>query len=252
MPNLNNLTVQDLQWGTANWSGRGYIDGLIMQWVSGTALSVSSGAAFIESLSKNVPVATAISRSGLSLSASTWYHVYLYLNAGAADIDISTTAPASAYSGTARSKAGDASRRYIGSIKTDGSGNLFNFAMNGLRVNWYADIAVSGTMRILSAGVATTPTTISASAFVPVTSKLAALRFTSNDTGSPSRFSNSESGVTLPDDALLNLPTASPGLSSSEYCDFPLDSSQAMQYSMIGTPSGAGVFVDVCGYIFAR
>jgi hypothetical protein len=107
--------------------GRGYIDGLQMQWVSGTALTVSSGAAYIEGSAAVLNAPSAIPKTSLSLTASTWYHVYLYDNAGTPAVELVTTAPAAAYNGTARSKTGDTSRRYLGSVKTDSSGSIFNF-----------------------------------------------------------------------------------------------------------------------------
>jgi len=77
-----------------------------------------------------IQTASDISASSLSLSASTFYHVYAYLNSGTPTIEVVTTAPASPYKGTARSKTGDTSRRYIGSILTDASGYIFDFIHN--------------------------------------------------------------------------------------------------------------------------
>lgn len=249
MPNLANLPVADLQAGTANWSGQGYIDGLKMQWVSATALTVSSGAAFIPALNKCLPVPGAIAKTGLSLTASTWYHVYLWLNAGVPDIEIVTTAPAAAYNGTARAKTGDTSRRYIGSVLTDASGNIWNFAQNGLRINWYADIAEGMSIfRPLSAGTATTVTTISLSSLVPVSCRIAQLRFQNSDSAAPARFLNSDSGLSSPA-ALL---TISANTNGTAFVDFPLNSSQTLQYFLYGTPGGQGCFIDVLGYVYER
>ena len=95
-----------------------------MQWVSATAITVTSGSAFVPSLNKCLPVPNAIALTGLVLAASTFYHVYLYSNAGVPAIEVVTTAPASPYNGTARAKTGDTSRRYVGSVLTDASGNI--------------------------------------------------------------------------------------------------------------------------------
>lgn len=249
MPNLNNLTTQDLQWGTANWSGQGYIDGLKMVWNSATSISVISGAAFIPSLNKNLPSLATLTLSGLSLTASTWYHVYLYLNAGVPAIECVTTAPAAPYYGTARAKTGDTSRRYIGSVLTDASGNIWNFAQNGLRINWYVDIAGGTTVfRALAGGSATTLTPVSLSSLVPISCKLAQLRFQNIDTGAASRFSNSDTGLVAPA-ALLTIP---PNINGTAFVDFPLSASQGIQYFLNGTPGGQGCYIDVLGYVYER
>lgn len=103
----------------------GYIDGLKTTLVSGTALTITSGAAYIPSLNKVLYIPTDISKSGLTLAASTLYHIYLYVNAGTPDIELVTTTPSTPYNGIARTKTGDSSRRYVGSVLTDASSNLY-------------------------------------------------------------------------------------------------------------------------------
>ncbi|WP_414609303.1 hypothetical protein, partial [Stenotrophomonas pavanii] len=90
----------------------GYIDGLKMEWVSGTQIRFTSGSAYIPSLGRALALAAAVTKTP-TLAASTWYHAYLYSNAGTPDVEVTTTAPDTPYSGTARTKAGDTSRRYI-------------------------------------------------------------------------------------------------------------------------------------------
>jgi hypothetical protein len=103
---------------------KGYIDGLQMQWVSGTAVTVSSGTAYIPSLGNVLVANAAMALTGLSLTASTWYHLYLYSNAGTPAVECVTTAPV-LYYGTAYQKTGDNSRRYVGSVLAD---SLFTYA----------------------------------------------------------------------------------------------------------------------------
>ncbi len=91
----------------------GYIKGLKLTWVSGTALTVTSGAAYIPSLGRVIRLGANAAKAGLALAASTWYHVYLYLNAGVPDIEIVIAAPAAAYNGTARTKTGSLSSRGV-------------------------------------------------------------------------------------------------------------------------------------------
>lgn len=121
--------------GARLWTGKGHIDGLRLEWVSGTSLRVTSGMAYIESLGYAIDVPAAITKSSLSLTVSTWYHVYLFDNAGTPDIEIVTTAPAAAYSGTARSKAGDSSRRWLGRLRTDSAGSIRPFGARSCQVS---------------------------------------------------------------------------------------------------------------------
>lgn len=143
----------------------GYIEGLKMQWVSGTAITITSGAAYIPSLGRVVRSAAAIAKTALVLTASTWYHVYLYINAGAAAIEIVTTTPSAVYFGSARSKNADTSRRYLGSVRTDSAGNILQF-------KHFADVvtyALGSSNMVVNSGTATAVTDFDCSAFAPVT-----------------------------------------------------------------------------------
>lgn len=98
-----------------------HIEGLTPTWVSGTAISVSPGSAYIESLGIVLQVPNTLSLAGLSLSANAWFHIYLYSNAGTPALEMSATSPAAPFSSKARSKTGDTSRRYLGSMRTSNS-----------------------------------------------------------------------------------------------------------------------------------
>lgn len=251
MPNLANLPVADLQAGTANWSGQGYIDGLKMQWVSATALTVSSGAAFIPALNKCLPVPGAIAKTGLALTASTWYHVYLWLNAGVPDIEIVTTAPAAAYNGTARTKTGDTSRRYVGSVLTDASGNLWYFQHAGTRVSYGWGGAGASPQRPLSSGTATTASTVNLSVSIPVTATHATMRGTNADAAQGVRIANSSiPGATGSTGAGTNFLYAV-SAASNTVMETAVDSSQSILYWFIAAPTGS-FSLDVFGYNFER
>lgn len=150
-------------------TGVGYIDGLIIQWGGAKALTVTAGAAHIESSGLVKFADSPISLSGLTIAASTWYHVYFFDNSGSAAVEVVTTAPSSAYAGKARSKTGDSSRRYLGSIKSDSSGNLYpvRFLASG-KVQYLTSVAVAPFVLIAS-NVGNSSTNISASAIVPLT-----------------------------------------------------------------------------------
>lgn len=251
MPNLNNLTTQDKQWGAELWSSKGYIDGLTMQWVSGTALTVTTGTAYIESEQRLIPVTSAIAKTGLSLSASTWYHVYLYLNAGTPDIEIVTTAPASPYSGTARSKTGDTSRRYVGSVLTlTASADLMPFAHAGNRITWQIPPGVGtngAPLRVLSGGTATTPTAFSTRNGVPVTSFSTYCRITNTATAGTLRFDN-----VLTERVTGSFGVFSADLGQSVFLDMPTDATQQLTYKYVTAPSGGGAYCDIHGYLLDR
>lgn len=219
---------------------RGHIDGLLLVWVSNTALTVRTGSAHVQSLNRAIEATADIAKAGLVLTANTWYHVYLFLNAGAPDVEIVTTAPAAPYSGTARSKTGDTSRRYIGSIKTDASGFIQNFAQVGNEIRYRVGID-SAPFRVLSAGMATVATAVSLSAVVPETSRMAYLRYIADSTAAI-RLSSSDSA------ASYNYPGA-PG--SSSYIDIPVNVVQELTYFNASAPA-AGVYLDVAGYTFER
>lgn len=231
---------------TDNLLPAGYIDGLKMVWVSGTALTVTSGAAYIPGSGKVLRATSDIAKTGLSLSASTWYHVYLYDNSGTPDVEIVTTAPATAYNGTARAKTGDTSRRYVGSIKTDSGGNIFSFYHGSATgsVHYRIDLNTTG-FKIVSGGASTTDATVSASGVVPVTCR-ALLAFAENNvTGSATvLIGNSDGGSPLSTHILAFIR----GLRTL-YGEIQLTSAQSFTYVV----AGGGIFDCYCaGYRYER
>jgi hypothetical protein len=216
---------------TDNLLPSGYIDGLKMVWVSGTALTVTTGSAYIPSLGKVIRATSDIAKTGLTLTASTWYHVYLYDNAGTPDVEIVTAAPAAPYNGTARAKTGDTSRRYVGSVKTDASGNIFGFTHDAtVGLVHYRDLSTTG-FRIVAIGAATTDTTVSASSVVPITSRTM-LSFSEN---------NAASGIAFIGNADAGAPTTSHTMafiraSRTLYGEIVLTSIQSFTY-MVTSPA---------------
>lgn len=225
----------------------GYIDGLQMRMASSTSLTVTSGVAYIEDAGTVLRSSAPITKTGLSaLTASAWYHVYLFDNAGTPDIEVVTTAPAAAYNGTARSKTGDASRRYIGSVKTNSSGNVINFWQSGTTVSYVVNIGSGAPpFRILSGGTATSLTTVSASGIIPLTATLVQASFIDTSTSggflcvSPGNYTG-PAGVVV-----LNHATKMNSLAST-------DGSQAFVYQYASAPSGGAAYIDVFGYVFER
>lgn len=152
-------------------AGSGYIEGLIPLWVTATEINITAGSAYIPSLGRNIS-APAVNLSGLVLSANTWYYLYLYDLAGVATYELVTTAPSAPYTGTARTKAGVNSRRFISALRT-GSSALRPFLWAADYVN-YLDAAAS--YLTLNASTQVGPITVSAAAAMPPTTRRALMQ----------------------------------------------------------------------------
>lgn len=72
---------------------------------------------------------------GLTIAASTWYHVFAIINAAAADVYFDTSASA------ANAPASTTAFRRIGSFKTDGSVHIFAFVQDGEYFQWKVPVA---------------------------------------------------------------------------------------------------------------
>jgi hypothetical protein len=147
------------------------ISGLVLSWNSGTSITISTGKAYIESLGRTISIDSASTLSGLSLSASTWYDVYIYDNAGTTTCEINTTAPtATPFYGTAKSKTSDASRRFLGALKTNASSNLYEFLSitkgNFIEIIYKNVDCSTAPFRIVSGG--TKSTTMTQAVFTPI------------------------------------------------------------------------------------
>lgn len=223
----------------------GYIDGLKMQWVSATALTVTSGAAYIPSLGRVLRVSASIAKSGLALTASTWYHVYLWLNGTNADVKIVTTAPSAIYVGTARTMSGDPSCRYVGTILTDSGGNIYPFVMSDRDIYYNTSIG-NAPFPVVSNGRAVAYTVVSCAGVAPVTAEIAH-SFLYNDlaTTQTALISNSAG----PSNGYLAFVASGQGYSA----DLALDANQAFSYMYQAAPSGStGFTARITGYRFAR
>lgn len=232
---------------TDNLLPAGYIDGLQMQWVSGTALTVTSGSAYIEGSGKVLRAPAAIAKTGLSLTASTWYHVYLYDNAGTPAVEVVTTAPASPYNGTARSKAGDTSRRYVGSVLTDASSTIAKFLQSGDAVMYETSIALAPFL-VVSTGRATSATNVACGGAVPVTGKIGLVIMATINATADAAIGNADMVGTLSSSNYLQY--VGNGVQTTH--SMPLDSSQRFSYVMTASTATGGFFARVCGYVMER
>jgi hypothetical protein len=115
--------IAELQLPATN---KGFIAGLQLVYTGRTSLTVTAGRAYISSAGKQLVMAADKVMTGLTLSASTFMHAYYFESGGVGDIELSTTVP-ERYWGTAYQKTGDASRRYIGSMLTNASGQFYAY-----------------------------------------------------------------------------------------------------------------------------
>lgn len=220
----------------------GFRTGLSLKRESGTSLSVTTGAAEIQGLGRAIEVTATITKTGISLASSTWYHVYLYLNAGSPDIEIVTTAPAAAYAGSASSKTGDTSRRYIGSVLTDGSGNIRDFDQDESTIRWAGAVSNSP-FRVLTNGTNTSWTTVSLAGIVPVTARSvsAFIQVVGGTIGTDIASGAAGTRFTY---------TINPGQFASGMYAFDT-ANQAFYYKAPASGAG-GLYIDVNGFTFAR
>ncbi len=226
----------------------GYIDGLKMEWVSGTQMRFTSGSAYIPSLGRVLALPSALTKT-LTLSPNTWYHNFLYSNAGTSDVETVTTLPDTPYNGTARTKTGDTSRRYIGSFRTLASGAIAKFTHDlAVSAITYLEDLNAAPFAVVAGGTATTATTVSCASVVPPTSKRAKLLANNNATGQIIFLSNSEAVNPLSTSNWLALILQV----GSFYTEVPLDSSQNFNYLYSAAPSGGQAFIRAVGYVYER
>ena len=218
------------------------INGLVMGYVSPSTISISPGSAWIPSLLSPISVQSVINVNVSSVSGSQWGHLYLYQNSsGQSAVEVSLTAPSQPYAGFARTKQGDTSRRYIGSVRFD-AGAVRNFRMvSENQLFWLTNSSFNG--RILSSGSATTSTSIPITLAAPVTTTSITARFTNNDSSYSYVISNSDFPASA--FAFQVNPMTSFGT------EFAVSSSGTISYWYLGANSG-GAFIDVIGYKFGR
>lgn len=227
----------------------GYIDGMEMVWNSANSISTTSGAFYINSLGYAVSFPSTLTLSGLSLTASTWYHLYGYLSSGTPAIELVTTAPAAPYSGVARAKTGDTSRRYLGSIRSLSANTMMKFShceVEG-KVSWYENIQ-NANLLLVGGGTATTATTLNCASGLPVTAKLATLSLYNSSSTSVVWLNNADCNYSLGTGGNFMQIV---GQQASFGGDFPIAAAQTINY-MYNLTTTSGVNISIGGYIYER
>jgi len=226
------------------YPGKDSISGLKMTRAGAQSLTVGRGFAVTEAGTK-INVGTAITLSSIALTAATWYHVYLYLNGSTPAIEVVTTAPATPYMGTARSKTGDTSRRYVGSVYASGTNTLGYFAHSpGVGQITFLENTNAAPFLILSNGPATTETNVTG--VVPVSAVLSILFVSNGNASYRIAIGNSEDNASLANTSGVYLVNPS----SAEAIFAPLDANQQFNYLVGG--AGAGAYIFQIGYFYER
>lgn len=189
-------------------------------------------------------------------SASTWQHLYAYqgTTAGTVLVEASTTAPSATYQGTARTKTGDTTRRFLGSIYVGSDSKIVPFAhsspgQQGNDITYTTPLGQNGTSAPLLLGLVTTPTTFDCSSFVPPNVAMLKAQLI-NSAATPLYVGNSAMGSTLSaTNALLNVQGV-----NTDYAEIPLDGNRAFQYLWGGSILNltGGLTVRPRGYRFDR
>ncbi len=195
-------------WSALGGGGGGYVSpthiaGLALRWNSGSALSVESGGAYVPSKGGVLDVPDALSLTGLTFTANTWYYAYLFDNAGTPVLELSTVAPAAPYRGSARVRLGgtaaDNARRFLGAVKSnaDATPRMLRWLMQGNAWFWQ-EPTNAAPFRILLGGTATTETTLDLSPAVPLNARSVTMNAVNTSTDKNANFSNADvSGVLL-------------------------------------------------------
>lgn len=228
--------------------GNTAISGVRLLWNSTTSIDVGTGKCWAEN-GDLIDITSAITKSSLSLSASTWYHIYVYLSGGSPAGEVVTTAPA-AWKGTAYSKTGDTSRRYVGSILTDGSSNVkcfVHFTQSGYMTysNFRSDTSPH---RALNGGTATSATAVALTGIIPVTALLVYMRLT--NLADKSLYTSENNSVS----STQNTVALTPGntATQSAFLAHPMDGSQQIWYVFASAVGVGAAYLDVLGYHFRR
>lgn len=227
-------------------AGQAHIDGLSIVYVGNKAIDITAGSCYIPGGTNNSFISpSTISLTGQTVLASTMYHVYVYYSSGTPSAEISTSSPVS-YFGAARQKTGDTTRRYIGTILSDPSGNLFRFTHTDNMME-FVTIATSP-FQVLS-GSATTSTSVSLSGVLPVTAYSAfMIVFNQSTTNVAVRLNVPSVGAATPSGSLW-------GFFPSLFNGFRLQLDKgtlSVNYAFDSAPATAGVILLVRGYLFER
>lgn len=214
----------------------GQIEGLLLEWVSTSSIRVSAGSCTLPTIG-TMRLSAAVTKTGISPGANNFLHAYAFMGSGGIDFEFVSTGPSAPYSGKARYKIGDVSRRYIGSVLADASGNIIKFEHSPTQV-----IYTEGIARNLANGTQTSFTNVSTAGQVPASASIAIFAMTNG--GTPA-FRVRPVGYANPINSRMY------GLTAGAYVvgPVPVGSPGAYEYQV---DSGGSGNVDIIGYYLDR
>ena len=242
---------------TPNWaflvpnSCTGY-DNLVIESTSTSTVTITADRLCVDSLSLSninvtIDIGAAAGAGGLDAgtkAANTWYYVFVISNDAGTSVNgllsLSSTAPTM--------PAGYTKKRRVGTVRNNASSDFFLFIQEGNKIVYDAYI------RILSAGTATTWTTISAAAAIPPTSMRMNCRirdFVSHNTVGTQFYTycrkNSSSTGAFYADLLIQVMNVQQLGSSMN--DIDTSSTNTIDYMLNAVASGGvAIYIDVFGY----
>ena len=222
------------------------ISGLYLSWVSATSISISTGSCYIESLGQVLESNSVITVSSIATTNGLMYHAYLYSDSGTPAVEISTTGPSSTpFSGTARSKTSDTSRRYLGSFIATATDTIAKF--HHFEGGMYYGVHIAGSPFQIVNSNASVSTVVDASSVVPLTGTHVSINMTNSDASISVRISNPDFITPVSSSAF----TAS--MQGNSTCPMDLSISAARTFIFRFDSAPSGVFIGrVYGYLFRR
>lgn len=240
---LGNLVAR---MNTAAQVDKGYISGLQMVFVSTASIQVTPGCCYMPSLGRvyESPVTLAATPpAGVTGLA----HIYLYDNLGTPALEFVAT-DSVAYYNDARTKIGDASRRYLGSVLLlTGSAYKFYHFLKDSRISYMTAAPGGPPFALLSGGTSNVAAVVNPSAVVPSSATHLSGLYSPN--GAAVFWGNEDMSFTLSGSSGNWFTGVNGGYSQM---DLPLSRNTTPRRLQYVALAGASAFCAVNGYLFQR
>lgn len=230
-----------------------FINGLIISVdATGLIITVGNGKCYLPGTGR-ASTSTPINLTVSGLTSNSWLHVYAYASGSNMAIEASATAPDVPYQGNARTKTGDATRRYLASLRVGAASTLMQILHIGggpdnNRIYFYAPTGLPSAGATLLTGILTqTATVASASAALPVTARLM-LTEIANSAGLPFYLSNPDIGTVSATSYLRSV-----AANTTVGVELLVNSTQQFSYVYgAGITLGGSATIRTTGYIYGR
>lgn len=216
-----------------------YISGFIPRYISGTSFAISAGAAFAPGSGKVLSTTAETVISGLpALTADVFYYIYAYDNNGVTAFETVTTAPSEPYAGTARTKSGDPTRRFVCAVRTGAGATFYRFQWGGDGYTRYLAQSSVAPFRVISGSTSTVKINGDCSGVVPVNSVLALVSLSNTSTNTLLQISHPDAGAT---DVIISI-------AAGTRIVVPLILDSLRRLALFNAAASGQAFADVIGY----